>query len=82
MNVKSPIMRKPRWPAEINSSHDEWSHHVPASTCGGAGYYQGTGLNLYGSSKHLGFTGKPLQQDQLHVVTEEGGGPLHHLAAQ
>ena len=42
---------------------------------------QGTGLNFYGSAKHLGFTSKPLQQDQLHVTTE-GGDPLHHLAAQ
>ena len=42
---------------------------------------QGTGLNFYGSAKHLGFTSKPLQQDQLHVTTE-GGDPLHHLAGQ
>ena len=42
---------------------------------------QGTGLNFYGSAKHLGFTSKPLQQDQLHVMTD-GGDPLHHLAGQ
>ena len=51
---------------------------------GGAGYYRGTGLYLHGSAKHLGFTGKPLQQDQqhLHGVTDGGGDSLHHLADQ